>query len=31
MPTEAYAYVERAQATGQEKTPQDNASEEHHD
>ena len=31
MPTEAYAYVERAQASGQEKTPQDNASEEHHD
>ena len=31
MPTEAYAYVERAQATGQEKTPQDTTSEEHHD
>lgn len=31
MPTEAYAYVERAQATGQEKTPQDTISEEHHD
>ena len=31
MPTEAYAYVERAQATGQEKTPQDTTLEEHHD